>query len=361
MNGKLFRALLRVFGQVRTSKEGEGARWIIQENPDTGRKHARLVEAGEEYKVCCPFCGDMRFRLNINHRWNTTDEATGAHFGKGLICCFNDGCPANPDAPVVERQGCQDDLEEMLKPYVARAMGLRLPRECVARPVIPMSLPEDCVPLETLPPGHHAIRYLAGRGFDPYAIGREWLVQYCPSDANGCVADRIIFPLVLGGKLLGWQARYIGTPPSDNIPRYFTAPGTPRNRLLYNYDRARDFPFAVLVEGPTDAWRLGRRAVALLGSTMSHHQIALAREAWGATGIALMLDQDFAAKPALRPGRQAPYGVLCERLISEGRFAWGVLEVPLPPGTDPGAMDTGALWDLIRRRAIETGYGHPVG
>ncbi len=37
-------------------------------------------EVGEEYSTSCPFCGDTRGRLYVNHLWGTKDKFTGVAF-----------------------------------------------------------------------------------------------------------------------------------------------------------------------------------------------------------------------------------------------------------------------------------------
>ena len=91
LNANLYNQLCRLFVSVKIAKEGQSMNWYMKRLDGVERPVIREGEKGEEYHVCCPFCNDERFRLWINHRWNTTDRLTGAKFGLGLCNCFNPG------------------------------------------------------------------------------------------------------------------------------------------------------------------------------------------------------------------------------------------------------------------------------
>ena len=360
LNPKLYRALHRAFTRVHIQKETEPMVFRVAADPMTGKKRIRVAagRGGEDYKVCCPFCNDRRFRLEISHRWNTTDPDENVYFGVAFLRCYNDGCDANVDAPFHRRLTCHEELVEMLKAYIARGHGLVTARPSMEAELKPMTLPKKCVPLDSLPVDHAAIRYLREeRSFDPYQLSQDWRLQYCIDDPNDCVAGRIIIPVYMEGILVGFQARCIGEPPSDNIPKYYTAPSTPRNRLLYNYDRAKFGKFGVLVEGPTDAWRVGTSAaVAPLGSSVSMVQIQLMKLAWGDNGVVVMLDPEYVKKPRRRPDTPSPYERLMEQLRDPTAFTNGVMEIVLADGMDPGKLTTAGLWRRIRRVAETCGF-----
>lgn len=367
LNDKLVRALIRDFGDVKIAKEGEAMIYKMAPDPITGGTHVVIQHSGEEYRICCPFCSDTRYRLWINHRWNTTDPITKYYFGVGHICCFNDSCDINQYAPKDARRKCHDLLVKQMKPYMRRGMGLQ-PKATKKREVKAVKLPPKCIPLDTLPDNHPAVVYLRDeRGYDPYAKAVEWQLQYCPEDENPLVGNRIIIPITYNGMLVGWQARYIGdSPPSDNIPKYYTMPGTPKNQVLYNYDRAKATRFGVIVEGATDVWQVGRQGVAFLGNSISPQQTRIVTSTWGQTGICVLVDPDLITKPRKRPDRPTEYEKIKDTLLRPGLFAWGALEVVLPPETDPGSFPTKkapsqqALWEYIIAAAMQQGYNHEI-
>ena len=73
LNPELYNSLSRTFGQVRVMNLGVAMRYAVAHNSVSGDKEINIREWGETYKVCCPKCGDRRFRLLINHRHDTTE------------------------------------------------------------------------------------------------------------------------------------------------------------------------------------------------------------------------------------------------------------------------------------------------
>lgn len=360
LNDKLHRSLCRTFGDVKIAKEGVAMVWSISKNPLGGKDKVTVTYSGEEYRVCCPYCSDTRHRLWINHRWNTTDPISKHYFGVGQICCFNDGCDINQYADKKDRMRCHTDMVRRLKPYIARGMGLQ-PKATKRREIKAVKLPDKCIPLDTLPDNHPAIKYLRDdRGYDPYAKSIEWQLQYCAEDENPCVANRIILPIYWKGELVGFQARYIGEPPSDNIPKYYTMPGTPKSQILYNYDRAQATRFGVIVEGATDVWQIGRQGVAFLGNSLSATQARQIITTWANTGICLLVDPDLVTKKREKPNKPTEYEKIREQLYQPDLFKWGVLEVRLPDGKDPGSFKQVDLWEYIVAAAAQQGYNHEI-
>jgi hypothetical protein len=361
LNPSLYRALSNAFKRgVKIQKADERMVYKVNVSQITGKQviDVQPGRGGEDYKVCCPFCNDTRFRLQINHRWNTRDEKTGAYFGSSFVCCYNDGCDLNHDAPWRRRLDCHQQLTELTKPYIARHR--QVVYEEPIREKKPIKLPDKALPITHLDASHEAIRYLEGRRFNIDKLFDEFRVLFCLDDPNWMVAGRIIIPVYMNEQLVGWQARYVGEPKTDNVPKYYTCPGTQRNQILYNYDAAKYFNFAVLVEGPTDVWRTGRASIAPLGSSVSSTQIQLMQAAWNDGGLALMLDPDYVHKPSKDPKAPSPYEVLRSKLSDPTLFKRGLLEVVLPDGMDPGKFDTPqSLWQVIRQVAAQKGYKIP--
>jgi len=362
LNPGLYRALSNTFKRgVKIQKEGERMAYGVTPSQITGKSviNVSAGQGGEDYKVCCPFCNDTRFRLEISHRWNTRDEKTGAYFGAAFIRCYNDGCDMNQDAPWARRKDCHDKMVEMTKPYIARNRPIVYEEKIRERR--PIMLPNKCLPIVQLDASHSAIVYLEReRKFNIDYLFENFSVLYCLDDPNPMVAGRIIIPVYMNGQLVGWQARHIGEPESDNVPKYYTAPGTQRNQLLYNYDSARSFKFGVLVEGPTDVWRAGAQSVATLGSAVSVKHIQLMQLAWRDGGLGLMLDPDYIHKPRKKENEPTPYEKLRSLVLDPTAFSNGVLEIVLPDGMDPGKFgSTEELWSFITGVARAKGYKLP--
>jgi len=358
LNPGLFRSLSNVFKRgVKIQKEGEGMGYRVVTSQLTGKQQIVVSpgRGGEDYKVCCPFCSDTRWRLEISHRWNTRDDDTGAYFGAGFLRCYNDGCDLNPDAPWRKRVDCHEQLVSMTKPYIARHRPITY--EEPLREKKPIALPDKCLPIINLDASHHAAQYLRQRNFDPQYLFDNFRVLFCLDDPNPMVAGRIIIPFYMNGELVGWQARYCQEAPlTPNVPKYYTCPGTQRNQTLYNYDIAKQYPFGVLVEGPTDAWRVGPMCVASMGSAVSRTQIQLLQVAWAKGSIILMLDPDYINKPRKEPMVPTPYEQLRDTLAAPTAFENGMLEIVLPDGTDPGGFNSSEeLWSEIKRQAAAKG------
>jgi hypothetical protein len=136
-----------------------------------------------------------------------------------------------------------------------------------------ISLPEFALPFESVVEEEdipeefvNVMTYLDSRG---NAILNGWDFYWSPStkwDLN----KRVIIPFYQKNKIVGWTARYSGTPPKD-IPRYYNSelqPGYLFNiDILNNYNRK----YVLVAEGPFDAIALS--GIGTLGSELSKQQI----------------------------------------------------------------------------------------
>ena len=114
------------------------------------------------------------------------------------------------------------------------------------------SLPEDTKSIcdytgETTKEFINAIEYLDSRGFDPM----DPRFMYSTSSTPGRMKNRIILPFTYKNKVVGYTARWIGTPPSG-MPKYFNQ--QPKTNFVYGLDRQNNNKNIVIVtEGPLDA------------------------------------------------------------------------------------------------------------
>lgn len=85
------------------------------------------------------------------------------------------------------------------------------------------------------------------------------------------INKRIIIPFYHENRVVGWTARYCGSPPAG-IPRYYN--GSIPDGFLFNGDvlNKRHRKFVVVVEGPFDAIAID--GVAALGSNLNGKQVA---------------------------------------------------------------------------------------
>jgi hypothetical protein len=144
--------------------------------------------------------------------------------------------------------------------------------------------------------------YLAARGID-VALAMAYGLRYCPPQR------RVAFPVTHDGKLVGWQARYIGATDwwDDDLGKMIRIPkilsseslAEKRDRVVMFSDRLTGSAHAVLCEGPVDAIKahLCGGNVATMGKVVHRNQIELIRNA-GINKIYLALDPDAASETA---------------------------------------------------------------
>lgn len=341
LNPDLYNSLKLRFGSVKLSNEGQPYVGREVQDPLRPGKYKEVrIDPGEQYRVCCPACNDHYHRLYVSHMWNTVDQYGNKKY-KGLVHCFNEQCDLSW-------------LEDELRLYVSMRKKLVIKADVQPRGFSEVRLPGLCVPLSSLPKNHKALAYIERRKFDPAQLEKEWSVCYCESaskDTEGripgtniyanLVHERLIVPIFWNNQMVGWQARAC----HDNTDiKYYTMPGLNKQYLLYNGDRARQYRFGVIVEGVFDAFRVGPRAVALLGKTMSLHQQTLVHTFWQFGALAIMLDPD-----AVEDMEHL------SAIMKPSSFRWGTFSVLLPYDCDPAEMAYDELWQIIANAARARG------
>ena len=189
----------------------------------------------------------------------------------------------------------------------------------------------------SLVPSH--ARYLERRGFDPEKIKREWGVCSTGpvSRLDGIdYRNRLFIPITWDGRESSFQTRdvtgksnvkYISCPPAREL--------THHKHVLYGRTGAWPGGLAIVVEGVTDAWRLGSLAAATFGVQLTPEQVReLGRQA---DRVVVVFDGERQAQ------RQAE--VLVHRLRTQGLEA---CSVPPPVGQDPGSMSDDDAAHLVR-------------
>jgi len=117
-------------------------------------------------------------------------------------------------------------------------------------------------------------RYLIDRGFDPEVIVKEWDVK--GSTNIGRFAYRLIIPIYFQKKMVAFQGRDVT---EQARLRYKSSSskiegGMDVKSTLYGYDKL-DCDRVLVVEGPTDVWRLGPGAAATYGTEFTPEQVFL--------------------------------------------------------------------------------------
>lgn len=333
LNPTLYQLLRRRFNIVKVSNAG--VRADATPVGDAKMRHT----GGEYYKVCCPKCGDGRYRLWVSYLWGTKDQ-TGRSM-EHLYHCFNEHC---------EKRGFSL-ADELSRVMYSRALSMPINSRVAVSHQEVLQTPGKCVPLASLPTSHPACRFFMRRNFDPFMVSKKhgvcvcvephkWLGRYKQS----LLKDRIVFPIGFNNKQIAWQARYVGQDGDgvapDDVPKYLTADGFKKSQYLYNYDYAAssDFPFGIVVEGVMDVLRV-RQSVACFGHILSVAQKDLLFGLYRNSALVLLFDRD-AAEDSQRQ-RDALYS----------SYRGGVASVILPDDRDPGDWDAEELWTYMCREA----------
>jgi len=341
LNPSLYQALRARFRDVRVANEGQPAHY--EPRLGSSMQVERAIRGGEYYYVCCPHCGDTRFRLWISYLFNTLDA--GGKPLRHLYHCFNEGC---------DRRGL--NLYEELQLYALRMTSVESqPVEVRQRSRAVLHSPGRCRLLTELPEGHPALVYVRSRGFDPLWLVQRFSVSLCYEPYTWCndvmqqmVHERLIFPIVFGGKVIGWQARYVGVdasgkPPSKRIPKYFTAPGFHKSQYLYNYDAVASPEYSgygLVVEGVMDVVRMPY-AVCPFGSTLTMTQMELLWNVFHERAVVLLFDRD-----KFDEARR-----YADQMGGKSNFRGGVAVVRLPDSRDPAEWRRDDLEEYIAAEA----------
>lgn len=298
LNRKLYEALIDAFGSVVMANRGLAFSGRVARDPVTLRKTVQRESSGEYYCVNCPWCGDTRHRLWVNHMFDTT--YSGVHM-RHLAVCYNEHCE--------KQEGFFDWLREQLAEYTRTVQRPIAAQNPDAAPYTP-ALPHLFKKLDELPADHKAVAFMRDtRGFDTSYLSSTWGVGYCdPNSQTREGAGRLILPIYRrptadedGQQLYGWQARYFNTllftdtPRDKRTPKYLAPVGMQKSQVLFNSWRSMTSPVVVVMEGPYDAMRLGPRcSVSLMGKDMSDAQKRTLWNEWGIKErpVIVMLDSD---------------------------------------------------------------------
>jgi len=340
LNEVLYNRLCKRFGEVRIAKQGER-----MSGEYTFDNRYEMIEGGEYYRICCPFCArqnttDTRFRLWINHRWGVgldkQEPGRQDNFWWAWVC-YNEHCEQHPENT------------HQLRTWLYSAIGREREevRVQIGEGVASASLglvewPGRCIRLDQLQSDHLACQYLHSRGFNAADVGRQWGVSYCEGGdpKYGMAQGRLIIPIRMDGEMVGWQARtpYDMDWKASRVPKYYNSPGINKRLMLYGHDRAVHENFCIITEGVTDVWAVGPGAVCLLGKDISMHQAEMIKMKWKAAAIALDADAG---------DRIAKIENMLDKLPT--------VVVNMPPDTDPADLSQARFWDLLLSSSIEQG------
>jgi|TARA_R110000824_G_scaffold115066_4_gene265996 hypothetical protein len=344
LNRLLYRRIRATFKHVQIRNRGEKQIRKMTTDLVSGKPKVDISHKGEYYVVCCPCCNDTKFRCYINHVYGKDDELGRPQ--THLVHCFNVGCPLESGESTAF-----EEVKEMLTGY--NVVDLRTatvtPGKEVDVDAIRATWPGDVTRVDKLPAGHNAVVYLETRGFPVARLGRFYNVHFCNKSDRFFYEGNIVIPIYHRKKMVGWQLR----PPYEcdwkksRVPKYYTAPGTPKKHILYNLGNAQNYQVGVIMEGVTDVWGLGPQGVCTLGAKMAASQFKLFERKFKEYAGVLLLDADLSQK------EPATYAKLAEAANElSPKLKHGFCSVTLPHG-DPGSLDRRFLRSFISEEAAK--------
>jgi len=307
INEVLYNALEEVFGEVRTTNEGEQAEYAYQTSKlscfKTKQKtYATVNKRGEQYAVCCPVCGDERYRLYFSHLWGSKvipkKRKKPVYFGYKLCFCQNEQCHRKEvfkkytDKLIHALKNSNIEIDAVLQKaaevkftdFLDKASGY----------------PKGCIPLVAEDVPGAVVSFLEKRNFDMPELHEKYLVKYAPAGliySSGekerkFYEDRVLIPIIQRRILVSWQARTV-MDFKGNKHKYIFPDNCTKNQFLYNMDKALQHTDICICEGVTDVWRIGDDAISIFGKTISKEQIRIMKNLWGYKGSCVVaLDED---------------------------------------------------------------------
>lgn len=276
LNPALYQVLRARYGRVHVTNPG-----VRRQEQRLGNRYEAVVR-GENYQLCCPLCGDTKFRLSISYMW-LTKSLLASRPRTELAHCYNDSCAVWRPAfwePIAA------DLDLFSMGLIQAPTNDPLPDLPEPRQQTKIRLPYGFTPLLDLPASHPAFEFLRKQypgGLTPEYMARHYGIGYTAvgDPLYKLASERVIFPVKLDGELVAWQGRTIvkGAEPRWYLPPGFLKP-------VYNCDKVPATDTPVIAEGIPAAIACGPKGVALFGKTATHQQLSYIAGRWGSAIIA---------------------------------------------------------------------------
>lgn len=265
----------------------------IESRLDSNIKH---TNTRGEIHVCCPVCGETRYRLYINTE-NGLLYCHNCQFKGSLVNLvqYLDGVNREKAEKLVK-----EISENLVTPYNVEGFVVdTLIKSFYKKPPVKRAIPlpveyqkfsKDFSEKNLL--SKKAISYLKGRGITEKQILKHNM-GIC---AAGVYKNRVIIPIYLEGTLKFWVARAISPneklkekSPSNKEYQYS------KSEVIFNLDvAAKKYNSVVISEGIFDALSWGDIGISLLGKTLYDSQLNLLLEyrEFLSQGIYIALDFD---------------------------------------------------------------------
>jgi hypothetical protein len=203
--------------------------------------------------IQCPYCDDASNHLGINLQ--SKKFSCWRCYQKGDIISLTMRLFRLPKADAIDLLAKYPRTSRRVEQTKAFATQCRLPRGAKAFPPVPEKI------LDFIEK-----RSLSVENFLKYAS--HWTDAY---DEMPC---RIIFPMNYEGRMVSYVGRdFSGMSDKPYKNARDTDSSIPVKHLLFGFDEAPNNSVLVLVEGIIDKLKLGRRALATLGTRMTKEQV----------------------------------------------------------------------------------------
>lgn len=350
-NPKLYLALKQLSGSdPRVVNEGESCRLVnvfpeYSFVPRTQDLPANATPGGEQYAICCPFCGDTRYRLYVSHMWDAEFVQGNCryHCSDRLLHCFNEQCMADKD----NRQKLCNALRESMGQIVEFDEADLLPSDSSQHNELSNQclFPQDAKLLTDRLTPKAVIDYIHNRGFDENYLSEVYQVQWIAGFGKFRF-PMLVIPVFQNDEYWFWQGRLVPIDGTVNgaveknfetgheWPKYHFPHGVKKNWALYNIDKACLKKTVFIVEGVTDVWAIGMGddygTIAKFGKQLSVAQIELLTRKCYGKHIIMVPDMDDSEA----------FDVVCEDVMRlQLKDAFASVKIACPPrGMDPGDM-----------------------
>ena len=257
--------------------------------------------------VQCPFCDDKSNHLGYN-------------LDDGYFVCWR--CGGKRLIPTIAKLLNVNEAEART---IVKRYDLIVPKR-TDEPLVKVRAKAFKFPSNTIPLLPHHKKYLEFRNFDPEYLEKEWgLLSTGPISKLDEIdyKHRIIIPFEWDNKIVTFDSRDVT---GKDKGRYKACPKEreliPHKSILYGKQECWQ-KTGVLVEGPTDVWRLGTSSFAVSGIKYTNKQI---REIFRIfKRVAVCFDDDPQAR------------IQANKIVAELKFR-GVDAFRVDIESDPGSM-----------------------
>lgn len=228
----------------------------LQDNRINFVTEGKNVSSTDWIGVSCPFCPEPD---PSNH--------LGINLTTGNISCWRCNTRGAFIKYVIETQHCLYPVAvSILQPYTSRELKSINEENHIIRGnlIVPKIIDLTNIHRE----------YLINRRFNPDELIAEYKIASFPP-TNLRFGNRIFIPIYLHKTMVCYTGRTSGD--WKEVSKYKNCPN--ENALVnaknctYNLDTVEDT--AIVVEGPTDVWRIGKGCVALLGKKYTTEQVLM--------------------------------------------------------------------------------------